>query len=126
MTVGELTAAILKVPGIRDVHRYQRPGKDRLYLSFREVEPVTGIYVDLLDGSVQFNRAELKWHLGCLWRHDPQGLGERSLSAVRELVDRYRRERIAELQRRTGGPHAITASCLPGMPHPVQADRGSR
>jgi hypothetical protein len=99
VTPGVLAATIRQVPGIRDVRRYQRKDVDRLYLAFSSGETVTGVYVDLRTGEVEFNRSQLKWNLGSLWRYDPQGLGERAVKTVRALCETYRRERVQELQR---------------------------
>jgi len=95
VTPGVLAATIRQVPGIRDVRRYQRKDVDRLYLAFSSGETVTGVYVDLRTAEVEFNRSQLKWNLGSLWRYDPQGLGERAVKTIRELCQSYRRELVA-------------------------------
>lgn len=97
MTLGELSATIRQVPGIAGVRRYQTKGTDRLYLSFSSSDPVTGIYVSLPTGILTYNREQLKWSNGVLWRTDPHELGERALKTCRALCETYRRERVAEL-----------------------------
>jgi hypothetical protein len=100
MTLGILAATIRQLPGIRGVSRYQKDGKDRLYLSFSLSEPCTGVYIELPGAHVTYNTRQVnKWNCGELWRSDPRGLGGRAVSAVRELCEVYRRERVEELQR---------------------------
>ena len=103
MTLGVLAATIRQVPGIRGVSRYQKDGKDRFYLHFSSSEPYTAIFIELPTALVTYNQREVsKWHGGELWRTDPHGLGERSVSAVRGLCEVYRRERMQELQAQKG------------------------
>jgi hypothetical protein len=93
VTIGVLAASIRKVPGIRDVRRWQKKGADRLYLQFSDADPYTSIYVDLLMGQVEYDQHDIsKWHGGQLWREDPRGSGQRALNEVRDLCEAFLRE----------------------------------